>query len=149
MEVAAAQRGNRSATQLGNGTAGGSATALADFEQFLNLFVAQLKTQDPLSPMESEEFLAQTAQFSRVEQLVSLNKNVEVVAAASGSSNWATAAALVGRNVLAGVLDEDGVLHEISGRVVEVNPGTGESLLLGLEDGTSVPLANVLSLSET
>ena len=42
-------------------------------DEFLQLLVAQLRHQDPLSPMEGAEFAAQLAQFSSVEQLVSAN----------------------------------------------------------------------------
>jgi len=45
-------------------------------DEFLNLFVAQLENQDPLDPVKNEDFVAQLAQISSVEQLESLNDNV-------------------------------------------------------------------------
>ncbi len=42
-------------------------------DQFLQLLVTQLKNQDPLDPMKSEEFAVNLAQFSQLEQLVSIN----------------------------------------------------------------------------
>ena len=42
-------------------------------DAFLQLLVAQLKNQDPLSPSDGKEMAAQLAQFSSVEQLVSVN----------------------------------------------------------------------------
>lgn len=38
-------------------------------DQFLKLFVEQMKNQDPLEPVGNADFLAQLAQFSSLEQL--------------------------------------------------------------------------------
>jgi len=55
-------------------------------QQFLTLLVAQLQNQDPLNPMESTEFTSQLAQFSSLEQMIDVNKNlVEIKDAVSGS----------------------------------------------------------------
>jgi len=48
-------------------------------DSFLRLLVAQLQHQDPLNPMESSEFTAQLAQFSSLEQLFTINDNLEVL----------------------------------------------------------------------
>jgi flagellar basal-body rod modification protein FlgD len=50
-------------------------------DEFLKLLVAQLKNQDPMSPMKNEEFVAQLATFSSLEQLISINKGVTQLAA--------------------------------------------------------------------
>jgi flagellar basal-body rod modification protein FlgD len=42
-------------------------------EDFLKLFVAQLKAQNPLDPQKGHEFIAQLAQFTSLEQLMNLN----------------------------------------------------------------------------
>jgi len=43
-------------------------------DEFLNMLVAQLNYQDPMDPMDSQQFAAQLAQFTSVEQLVSINE---------------------------------------------------------------------------
>lgn len=42
-------------------------------DEFLQLLVTQLKNQDPLDPMKGEEFAVNLAQFSQLEQLISIN----------------------------------------------------------------------------
>lgn len=41
-------------------------------DAFLQMMVAQLKNQDPMSPVENQDFLAQMAQFTTVEEIQSL-----------------------------------------------------------------------------
>jgi flagellar basal-body rod modification protein FlgD len=45
-------------------------------DQFLKLLVAQLKYQDPMSPMQGDQMATQLAQFSSVEQLQQINANL-------------------------------------------------------------------------
>ena len=65
-------------------------------DTFLKLLVAQLRYQDPTSPTEGAEFLAQTAQFTVVEKLEELAKtNAELLSA----ERLTTATSLIGRHV--------------------------------------------------
>ena len=47
--------------------------------QFLSLLVAQLKNQDPMNPVDNQEFVAQLATFSSLEQLITINEGIEKV----------------------------------------------------------------------
>ena len=51
-------------------------TAKDSKDQFLHLLVTQLQHQDPLSPMQQEDFLSQLAQFSSLEGIEKLNTNI-------------------------------------------------------------------------
>lgn len=57
-----------------------SGAGAVDFQSFLQLLTAQLRNQDPLSPLDSTQFVAQLANFSTVEQLVSANARLDRLA---------------------------------------------------------------------
>ncbi len=63
--------------------------------EFLNLLVTQLKNQDPLDPMKSEEFAVNLAQFSQLEQLVSINDKI----GASAGTDAASMAGYLGQEI--------------------------------------------------
>jgi flagellar basal-body rod modification protein FlgD len=48
--------------------------------EFLKLLVTQLKNQDPMNPVDNQEFIAQMASFSSLEQLISINEAVSEMA---------------------------------------------------------------------
>lgn len=50
-------------------------------DAFLQLLIAQIRHQDPLNPTDGAEFLAQLAQFSTLEQLMSIREGVETLVA--------------------------------------------------------------------
>ena len=57
-------------------TSSGTDIEKLGIDNFLMLFIAQIKNQDPLSPLDSAEFTAQLAQFTSVEQLYRMNKSL-------------------------------------------------------------------------
>ena len=48
-------------------------------EAFLKLLVAQIRNQDPLNPADGVQFLTQLAQFSELEQMMGIRKEVELL----------------------------------------------------------------------
>jgi len=68
--------------------------------EFFKLMVAQLNNQDPLKPLESDEFLSQVAQFSTVNGIQSIERSMSDLALAMESNQALQASTLVGRDVL-------------------------------------------------
>jgi flagellar basal-body rod modification protein FlgD len=64
-----------------------STTATTDYSSmigknmFLQLLVAQLKNQDPLSPTDGTQFVAQLAQFQQLEQSVNTGQDITAIRA--------------------------------------------------------------------
>ena len=46
---------------------------------FLQLLVAQIKNQDPLSPTDSVQFLTQLAQFQQLEQSINMGQDMSAI----------------------------------------------------------------------
>jgi len=79
--------------------------------EFLTLLLAQLKYQDPLSPMESTQFTTQLAQFNSLEQLFSVNENLIGIREMLSSQDKENLLELIGKTVKASdntILIEDG-----------------------------------------
>lgn len=112
--------------------ASGAAPQTVDYESFLRLLVAEMKNQDPTSPMESTDYVAQLATFSQVEQTVQTNNKLDQILQAS---SLAQAGGLVGREItsadgeVSGTISQvrlysDGVMAVLeSGEEVVVGPG--------------------------
>jgi flagellar basal-body rod modification protein FlgD len=66
---------------------------------FMALLVAQIKNQDPTSPMDNAQFTSQITQFSMLEQLESMSASLENNVAVGTAINNTAMLALVGRNV--------------------------------------------------
>ena len=87
-------------------------------DEFLNLMVAQLKHQDPMNPSDSQNFLAQLAQFSTLEGIQNLNTSVDAMAGQLKATTTMQATSLVGHAVL---VPTDQVLMQGSGLTGNVN----------------------------
>lgn len=68
-------------------------------DAFLQLLVTQMQYQDPLDPMKNEDFVAQMAQFSSLEQLMNLNETMGQVALIDSSINNSQAVNLIGKTI--------------------------------------------------
>jgi len=68
-------------------------------DDFLKLLVTQMKTQDPLNPMDDKDYVAQLAQFSSLEQLTNINTGVTSMNTALGQQTQLTAVGFIGKEV--------------------------------------------------
>ncbi len=75
-------------------------TLSANYDTFLKLLTSQLKNQDPLSPMDSNQFTQQLVMYSQVEQQMSTNDNLSSLIALSKSAAGSNAVNYLGRHAL-------------------------------------------------
>jgi len=83
----------------GAGDADGLAKLADDFDQFLTILTTQLRNQDPLSPMETNEFTTQLVQFSLVEQQIKSNTLLEAQLDNQELDQALAASAFIGKDV--------------------------------------------------
>jgi len=81
-------------------TASSLASLTENFQTFLSLLTTQLKNQDPLSPLDSNQFTQQLVQMSGVEQQIQTNSLLKQIAGNTGAG-ISTAVSLIGKDVRA------------------------------------------------
>ena len=80
-------------------TANATAGLTQNFNTFLTLLTTQLQNQDPLSPMDTNQFTQQLVSFSEVEQQINTNSNLQQLIALQGAGESISALPLVGQNI--------------------------------------------------
>ncbi|KQO35429.1 flagellar hook capping protein [Acidovorax sp. Leaf84] len=107
-------------------------------EDFLKILLTQLTYQDPMKPMDNQEFMAQMAQFTSLEQTQQLNDKISTLI-----SNQAAlqSVGLIGRTV-----DISSAGGTTTGTVVSLSL-SGDSPLIAVRTSAGVTLPNI-SLSQ-
>ncbi len=108
-------------------------------DQFLQLLVLQMQNQDPMSPTDNTEMIAQLAQFSSLEQMQNLNESFETLSGNIDQLNFINASGMVGKEVtgldingeaITGVVDsvsmEDSIVYLLIGDNVMSMAGVTE-----------------------
>lgn len=70
-------------------------------DEFLTMFLAQMKNQDPLNPMEGQEMASQLAQFSSLEQLTKVNDTLESMKSSQDDASRLQALNFIGKEIVA------------------------------------------------
>ena len=113
-----------------------------NIQDFLRILVTQLNHQDPLKPMDNQEFVTQLAQFTSLQQTQNLNDRMESPLSIQGAMQ---SVGLIGRTVA--ISSESG---QQSGTVSALNFVGGEPrLTVNLSNGSvlsDVSLAQLVSV---
>lgn len=68
-------------------------------DDFLKLLIAQLQNQDPLQPMDNQQFAAQLATFNSLGQLISINEKIGGLQSTQAAASQFNAASLIGKEI--------------------------------------------------
>jgi len=108
-------------------------------DDFLKILLTQLQFQDPLKPLDNQEFIAQLAQFTNLEQTRELDDSVQTLLSIQSTSQ---SIGLIGRTV--DVANADG--STVTGSVTTVTFASGQPQLTVNANGsflTNIGLAQV------
>lgn len=87
-----------------------------DRDDFLKLLITQLQHQDPTSPVEDKDFIAQMAQFSSLEQITNMSSGFQKLSGLLASSE---ASQVLGKTVE--LHDGDNLVRGVVDKVVRGN----------------------------
>ena len=77
-------------------------TIAGNFDTFLQLLTTQLKNQNPLDPLDTNQFTQQLVQFAGVEQQINMNTSLGTLISLQQASQATQAVSLLGTNVTVG-----------------------------------------------
>ncbi len=104
-------------------------------EDFLKLLTTQLQHQDPLSPADPKDFVAQLSQFSSLEQLINLNSTMSTLGTSltnlQGSQQMSQGLSMLGKTVKA------------QGNIFQVSSGTPGDMSYVLSGAASSVKVNI------
>lgn len=135
---------NTTSATTGGSSSTSSASGLAStYETFLGLLTAQIKNQDPLSPMDSTQWTNQLVQYSSVEQQLKANDYLKSLVGLS-AGNMASSVNMIGKTAVADIDTQsfkDKALtwhYELAGTAskvdVEVLDASGKTVWKGTSD---------------
>lgn len=113
-------------------------------DDFFKLLITQLRYQNPLEPLEDQEFIAQLATFSSLEQVTNLNKQFEQMTASMEDSLFAITSIQQATACLGNVVEYRSGEDVLSGRVDSVRIEGGLPVLMVGE--TRVDLSSIVAI---
>jgi flagellar basal-body rod modification protein FlgD len=105
----------------------------SNFTTFLQLLTAQLKNQNPMDPLDTNQFTQQLVQFAQVEQQMKSNEQLTSLVALEKSASSTTALAYVGSTV---VVDGSVTALTSSGATWSFNVAKPSTASITIKDST-------------
>jgi len=122
-------------TSSSSTTTSSSSTSSLGEDAFLQLLVTQLEYQDPLSPMDDKDFVAELAQFSSLEQLTEINTGIDNLKTLGQEQEMIGAVNFMGKTV------------DATGTALNLSNGSATGVTFTLPDNAATCIVNVLDSS--
>ncbi|HET9903472.1 MAG TPA: flagellar hook capping FlgD N-terminal domain-containing protein [Xanthobacteraceae bacterium] len=91
--------GSAASAGTGAGTASSRVIIARNFDTFLQLLTTQLKNQNPLDPLDTNQFTQQLVQFAQVEQQISTNTSLNTLISLQQTAQATAALGFIGATV--------------------------------------------------
>lgn len=120
-------------------------------DAFLKILITQLQNQDPTSPMDDKEFIAQMAQFSSLEQMQNMTKAMENLLISQQQTQLMSYTNFIGKEVkwheITDKLDEKGnpIIAEGTGVITELKFKDDQPVFI-LDSGKEISAGNISSI---
>ncbi|WP_137789663.1 flagellar hook assembly protein FlgD [Bacillus sp. E(2018)] len=120
-------------------------------DDFLKILITQLQNQDPTSPMQDREFIAQMASFSSLEQMTNMNQTMQQFLSFQTESSLLQQSQMIGKQVTyeTETVDAEGnkKIEEKEAVVKSVLFEKG-SVMLEMSDGTKITSYQVIKITD-
>ncbi len=134
-EAAAKAAASTSSTTTSKTDAAATQAQLSsDVSFFLKMLTTQLKNQDPSSPLDTNQFTQQIAQYSGVQQQVNTNATLEKLLASYKQSSTTSAVSYIGKEVES--KGSTGVVLGGQGAFTYILPSAAKSAEITIKDST-------------
>lgn len=124
-------------------------------DDFLKLLLLQMQNQDPMSPMDDKDSIAQMAQFSALEQMTNMNTLMQYSLINQESSMLFSYSQLIGKEVEYVVESKDDTAEGEEGKVVEEKSVVksvsfkGNEAIFELENGKQISISQIFKIADT
>ncbi|MFD2638277.1 flagellar hook assembly protein FlgD [Piscibacillus salipiscarius] len=118
-----------------------------DKDAFLKILMTQLTNQDPLDPMKDQDFVAQMASFSQLEQMTNMSSGFESFVNQQISQNFLQFSNLIDKEVSYQTREGEEI-KELTATVESVKR-EGNEILLSLNNGQTISAAQVYQIESS
>ncbi len=115
-------------------------------DEFIKILMTQLQNQDPLSPMDDKDFIAQMATFSSLEQMMNMAGSIDRLVQNQIVSPVIQYSHMIGKEVDYEIINEDGTKEIGSSEVKSVSQRNGYALL-ELANGEKIYTDEIVKVS--
>lgn len=117
-------------------------------DEFMKILMTQLQHQDPLSPMDDREFIAQMATFSSLEQMMNMTESIDMLVQSQLVSPVIQYSHMIGQEVSYNAFDEETGkdLGVETAKVVGVSQQDGWAIL-ELDNGEKIYADSIISVN--